>query len=275
MIPRPRPIEERRSTSSAPPGDRPPPGRVALATPADAPQRLAVSSICVPRVDGLQWRLKRGLDIVLAALALVLTAPVFAVAAAAIKLSSPGPVFFRQRRIGWGGEPFEILKFRTMHQGAEARGTGSVTIRNDPRVFPAGRVLRLLKIDELPQLINVLQGTMSLVGPRPTVLEDYRRMNAEQQTRCAARPGITGLAQISGNASISWPRRIAYDLEYIRRYSLLKDLIILARTVWLVLTLQADAPPPGTDEWEDTGTPTEPPHPVANVSEPPARRRAA
>ncbi len=232
-----------------------------------------VPRICVPRVVGTQWRVKRAIDVILATLALLVTAPVFAVAAAAIKLSSPGPVFFRQRRIGWGGEPFDILKFRTMHQGAQSQGTGSVTIRNDPRVFPAGRLLRLLKIDELPQLINVLQGTMSLVGPRPTVLEDYQRMNPEQQTRCAVRPGITGLAQISGNASIPWPRRIAYDLEYIRGYALWKDLVILARTVWLVLTLRADAPPPGQDEWEEF----EPPEATTATAQPAAaaRRRAA
>ncbi len=198
-----------------------------------------------------QQFIKETFDRIAAVTLLVVTAPVLAVAAALIKLSSRGPVLFAQERIGLHERPFRILKFRTMHVRSAGQPLDNVTVRDDPRVFPAGTWLRKFKIDELPQLINVLRGDMSLVGPRPTVLDDYRRMTREQRRRAVVKPGITGLAQINGAAAIAWPQRIDYDLRYIDQYSLWLDVTILVRTVILVFTGRADANPIEGDEWGD------------------------
>lgn len=184
--------------------------------------------------------------------ALLLCLPLFGLATLIIKLSSRGPIFFRQERVGRDGRPFRIFKFRTMHLHAESQLTGSVSTRNDPRVFRGGRLLRQTKIDELPQLLNVLAGTMSLVGPRPTVQEDFARMTPAQRHRAAVLPGLTGLAQIRGNTSLSWPERIEYDLDYINRFSLWLDCKIIAETALRVVTLRAATDTPGTDEWATT-----------------------
>jgi undecaprenyl phosphate N,N'-diacetylbacillosamine 1-phosphate transferase len=128
----------------------------------------------------------------------------------------------------------------------------STTTKNDPRVTRVGNVLRKTKIDELPQLLNVLNGTMSLVGPRPTVAEDVARMDATQRRRCDVRPGITGLAQVSGSTALSWPERIKYDLQYVDNVSLLLDIQILLKTVALLLTMRAETHPASADEWDMT-----------------------
>jgi lipopolysaccharide/colanic/teichoic acid biosynthesis glycosyltransferase len=193
--------------------------------------------------------MKRLFDICGALLGLVLLSPVFLLAALLIKLNSRGPVFFTQERIGWRGAAFRLYKFRTMNVGAESAGT--VSLKHDPRVFRGGNFLRKFKLDELPQLLNVLNGTMSLVGPRPTVREDYERMDAEQRRRNLVRPGLTGLAQINGNTGLSWPQRIKYDLLYVEEHNPLLDIGIMAETVWLIFRNRVETHPVGDDEWAD------------------------
>jgi lipopolysaccharide/colanic/teichoic acid biosynthesis glycosyltransferase len=193
--------------------------------------------------------MKRLFDIIGALFGLILLAPVFLLAAIIIKRGSRGPVFFTQERIGRGGAAFRLYKFRTMNVGAESAGT--VSLKQDPRVFAGGNFLRKFKIDELPQLLNVLNGTMSLVGPRPTVRADYERMNAAQKRRTAVTPGLTGLAQVSGNTGLSWPERIKYDLLYVEERNLLLDLGIIAQTAWLIFRDRVETHPPGEDEWAE------------------------
>ena len=177
--------------------------------------------------------------------------PVFLCAAVIIRLGSRGSVLFKQERIGQNEMPFSIFKFRTMVVRAADTDRASVSVRNDPRLFPGARTLRRFKIDELPQLVNVLNGTMSIVGPRPTVREDYVRMNEAQRGRFVVRPGITGLAQINGNTSLLWPERIEFDLGYVAQSSLRLDVEIIMRTVWLTLTGRAATHPPKDTEWPE------------------------
>lgn len=190
---------------------------------------------------------KSACDRAAAAVLLLAALPVLALAAGIIKMFSRGPVLFTQERVGLNEQPFRIYKFRTMHVHSPQQS--SVTVRNDPRLFRGARFLRKWKIDELPQLLNVLAGTMSLVGPRPTVRDDYERMTPAQRRRAAVKPGLTGLAQVHGGTALFWPERIALDLKYIDEYSLWLDLKILLRTVLLVAAGRADTHPPGDDEW--------------------------
>jgi putative colanic acid biosynthesis UDP-glucose lipid carrier transferase len=181
---------------------------------------------------------KRGCDIVLASLMLILALPLMLVIALAIKLTSPGSVIFKQRRYGLDGEEIIVYKFRTMTTSEDGAQVTQAT-RDDPRVTPVGRFLRRYSLDELPQLLNVLQGRMSLVGPRPHAVahnETYRRLITGYMVRHKVTPGITGLAQVNGcrgeTAKIEdMQRRIEYDLQYLRHWSLLLDLKILARTI--------------------------------------------
>jgi len=136
-----------------------------------------------------------------------------------------------------------------MRVDTEKTQTGSVTIKNDPRFFPFALLLRKFKIDELPQLFNVLNGTMSLVGPRPTVKEDYDKMNLEQRRRFDVTPGLTGMAQVNGNTSLTWPERIQHDLDYIDRQSIFLDIALIVKSGMLILAGRADTDPPGDDEW--------------------------
>ena len=174
--------------------------------------------------------MSRALDFVLAAALLVVTAPLLAVAALAIRLESKGPVFYRQRRVGRHGHPFELLKLRTMVPGAEAMGAGIYVVEGDPRITRIGRLLRRFSLDELPNLINVLGGDMAIVGPRPTVQEQVDRYTERQLRRLEVKPGITGWAQINGRTSLPWPERIELDVWYVEHRSLRLDLRILART---------------------------------------------
>ena len=178
----------------------------------------------------------RALDLLVASLALALAAPLLALAAILIKLESRGPVFYRQRRVGRGSEPFELWKLRTMVPGAEAMGAGIYVVEGDPRITRTGRVLRRFSLDELPNLVNVLRGEMAIVGPRPTVQEQVDRYTERQQRRLEVRPGITGWAQINGRASLPWPERIELDVWYVEHRSLRLDLRILARTVRMLVT---------------------------------------
>ena len=173
------------------------------------------------------YRGKRGLDLLLLLPFSVPAALVAAVCALAVRRSSPGPVLFRQERIGRGGRPFEVLKFRTMVvEAAERPG-----FPEEELITPTGRWLRRFSLDELPQLVNVLRGDMSLVGPRPTLAYQVERYDDRQRGRLAVRPGITGLAQVRGRNAITWGERIEHDLEYVERQSLLLDLAILARSL--------------------------------------------
>jgi lipopolysaccharide/colanic/teichoic acid biosynthesis glycosyltransferase len=172
----------------------------------------------------------RALDVVLAALLLVVTAPLLALAALAIRLESRGPVFYRQRRVGRHGRPFELWKLRTMVPGAESMGAGVYVLEGDPRITRVGRLLRRFSFDELPNLVNVLRGEMAMVGPRPTVQEQVDRYTERQLRRLEVKPGITGWAQINGRTSLPWPERIELDVWYVERRSLRLDLRILART---------------------------------------------
>lgn len=181
-------------------------------------------------------------DILIAAVALALLAPFLMAAAIAIKLGSRGPVFYRQRRIGRGGHEFEMLKLRTMVEGSDPVGYGTVVTRDDPRVTRPGRFLRRTSLDEIPNLINVLRGEMAIVGPRPTIPAQVDDYTPRQNRRHEVLPGITGWAQVQGRAGIPWEERIELDIWYVDHRTLALDARILAKTVWLVLTAQGLAP---------------------------------
>ena len=178
----------------------------------------------------------RPLDAALAALLLAIASPLLALAAIAIRLESRGPVFYRQRRVGHGGEPFDLWKLRTMVPGAETMGDGIYVIEGDPRITRVGRRLRRFSLDELPNLVNVLKGEMAIVGPRPTVQEQVDRYTERQLRRLEVKPGITGWAQVNGRTSLSWPERIELDVWYVEHRSLWLDLRILARTARMLAT---------------------------------------
>jgi exopolysaccharide biosynthesis polyprenyl glycosylphosphotransferase len=195
------------------------------------------------------WRaeIKRCFDVVVASAALLALLPLFVTVALAIKLTSNGPVFFVQQRMGWHKRVFRLFKFRTMVVDAEARmkeiehlneKEGPIfKIKNDPRITPLGRFLRKTSLDELPQLINVILGDMSLVGPRPLSMRDALGMSeAWQKRRFSVKPGITGLWQVSGRSDLSFERWMQLDLEYIDRWSLALDFRILLRTIPAVLS---------------------------------------
>jgi exopolysaccharide biosynthesis polyprenyl glycosylphosphotransferase len=208
---------------------------------------LGIAPLHLSRSDRL---LKRATDIVLASIGLVLLAPLFGLIALLIKLDSPGPVFFRQLRMGRGGQLFEILKFRTMVVDAEERkrdflhlnkhaGSGSAAhmfkIPNDPRITRLGRVLRRYSLDELPQLLNVLKGQMSLVGPRPLVLDEDRYVGEWARRRLDLRPGMTGLWQVLGRSDIPFDEMVKLDYQYVTTWSLWYDVRLLFRTIPLVV----------------------------------------
>ena len=178
----------------------------------------------------------RALDIILAALGLVVVSPLLGVAALLIKLESRGPVFYRQRRVGRDGEPFELWKLRTMVPGAEATGAGIYVLQGDPRITRVGRLLRRFSLDELPNLVNVIRGEMAIVGPRPTVQEQVDRYTERQRRRLEVKPGITGWAQVNGRTSLPWPERIELDVWYVEHRSLWLDLKILAKTARMLAT---------------------------------------
>jgi lipopolysaccharide/colanic/teichoic acid biosynthesis glycosyltransferase len=178
---------------------------------------------------------KRAFDIVLAALALGLLSPFLCLIALLIKLTSRGPVFYVQERIGKNAVPFRFIKFRTMVVGAETQGPGILCLKDDPRVTTIGRTLRRYSLDELPQLFNVLRGDMSVIGPRPGLAYQVREYTPFQRRRLAVLPGISGWAQVNGRNAIAWDERIVRDVEYVERLSLRMDLRILVRTLRAVL----------------------------------------
>ena len=179
--------------------------------------------------------IRRAVDVLVSALALALCSPLLLAAMLAIRLESPGPVLYRQRRAGRGGKPFDVLKLRTMVDGAEHIGAGMAVNANDSRITRVGAFLRRSSLDELPNLLNVLRGEMTLVGPRPTLPAQVDRYTERQRGRLAVKPGITGWAQVNGRASLPWPERIELDLYYVENRSLSLDLRILLRTPAMVL----------------------------------------
>ena len=174
--------------------------------------------------------MNRLVDVALAGIGLVLTSPVLAAAAAAIKLEDGGPVLYRQTRVGKDGRDFEVLKLRSMLVGAEHHGAGYAVDRGDARITRVGRFVRRTSIDELPQLWNVVRGDMSVVGPRPTLRYQVERYDARQRRRLEVRPGLTGWAQVHGRATLPWADRIELDVWYVEHRSPLLDLKILLRT---------------------------------------------
>jgi lipopolysaccharide/colanic/teichoic acid biosynthesis glycosyltransferase len=183
----------------------------------------------------MSYRGKRALDVVVAGCALVVAAPVLGTAALLIRLETHGHPIYRQRRVGLDGEPFDLYKLRTMVSGAETMGAGLAVDAGDSRITRLGAVLRRTSMDELPNLVNVLRGEMSIVGPRPTVQVQVDRYTERQRGRLGVRPGLTGWAQIHGRASLPWHERIELDLWYVEHASLRLDLQILWRTLRMVL----------------------------------------
>lgn len=175
------------------------------------------------------------MDICGALLLIIIFSPVFLILSLLIKISSPGEIIFKQKRLGHFGKPFFMYKLRTMVKNAEHMGSGMYLEENDSRVTPLGKWLRKTSLDELPQLFNVLKGEMSLVGPRPAPMHHLERYNEEQKRRLLLKPGITGWAQVKGRNQILWPERIEYDLWYLDHYSLWLDFKILWLTITLVL----------------------------------------
>jgi lipopolysaccharide/colanic/teichoic acid biosynthesis glycosyltransferase len=173
--------------------------------------------------------------VVVSATALAVASPILLVAAIAIRLESPGPIVYRQRRSGLNGHEFDVLKLRTMVDGAEHIGAGLAINENDARITRVGAFLRRTSLDELPNLVNVLRGEMSLIGPRPTLPVQVQQYTERQRGRLAIKPGITGWAQVNGRASLPWSQRIELDLYYIEHRSLALDIEILRRTVSMVL----------------------------------------
>jgi len=181
-------------------------------------------------------RRKRALDVLVGGTMLVLAAPLLALAAIAIRLETHGHAVYRQRRVGRGGRAFELFKLRTMVSGAEHMGKGLAVDEGDERITRLGAWLRRTSLDEIPNLLNVLRGEMSLVGPRPTVQVQVDRYSERQRHRLDALPGITGWAQVNGRASLPWHERIELDLWYVEHASLRLDLRILARTAHMAVT---------------------------------------
>jgi len=196
----------------------------------------------------VQLALKRALDAAGAAALLGALSPLLLLLAAAVKADSRGGALFRQERAGQGGRLFTIYKFRTMVEGADRSALGSYCYRDDPRITRAGRLLRRTSLDELPQLLNVLKGDMSFVGPRPDLPHHVARYDARQRGRLAMRPGITGWAQVNGRNGIPWAERIELDLQYVNGWSLWRDLRVAARTVKVVLAREGTELPRRLDE---------------------------
>jgi lipopolysaccharide/colanic/teichoic acid biosynthesis glycosyltransferase len=179
--------------------------------------------------------LKRALDLLIGGIGCVVSAPLIALAALAIRLESSGHPIYRQTRVGRDGRPFDIYKLRTMVRGAEFTGAGLAIQEGDDRITRVGSLLRRTSLDELPNLWNVVRGEMSIVGPRPTVQVQVDQYTERQRGRLRVKPGITGWAQVNGRASLPWSERIELDLWYVEHCSLVLDLRILARTAKILV----------------------------------------
>ena len=207
---------------------------------------LPLIHVETPRFTRAQRTLKRTFDVVAASVAIIFFSLVLVAVALTVKLTSPGPVLYRQERIGLDGKPFSMLKFRSMTVGADAelaklleeQGTSTqplFKVTNDPRITPIGRFIRKYSLDEFPQLFNVLGGSMSIVGPRPQIAAEVALYSDAARRRLLARPGITGLWQVSGRSSLTWDQAVRLDLYYVENWSLMGDISILLRTARAVV----------------------------------------
>lgn len=186
----------------------------------------------------MQRKIKAVLDRIFAGIVLILLLPLFLIIAFCIKLDSKGPVIFTQKRLGFNGKPFKMYKFRTMYQGVQdlRQKDGSTYIgEKDERVTTTGSFLRRTSLDELPQLVNILKGDMSFIGPRPDLIDHYKMYTEYEKKKLTVKPGITGYAQCMGRNSIPWKERIKLDVYYIDNYSLLFDVKILFMTIVSVI----------------------------------------
>ncbi|MDA8228941.1 MAG: sugar transferase [Desulfitobacterium hafniense] len=201
----------------------------------------------IPNYPRWQLLAKRVLDLIVAAVLLVLISPLWLFIVIWIRLDSPGPALFKQKRVGLRGELYTIYKFRTMVQNAEALFKEKLSKvedinsfvfqeKGDPRITRSGKFLRKTSLDELPQLLNILIGNMSLVGPRPEIPEIVKKYTRQQRARLKVLPGVTGLAQINGRSELTLGETMAYDLEYVKRWSFWFDLKILWKTIFVVFT---------------------------------------
>jgi exopolysaccharide biosynthesis polyprenyl glycosylphosphotransferase len=200
-----------------------------------------------PQYKGAKRFQKRLFDIAFSSLVLLLSSPILVAVAIAVRMTSPGPVFYRSERIGLDGKPFEMIKFRTMVQDADKQvdslaalndfeGGVLFKIRSDPRVTPVGRLLRKYSIDEIPQFLNVLKRDMSVVGPRPPLANEVKTYDDHVRRRLLVRPGITGLWQVSGRSDLSWEDSVRLDLFYVENWSMISDLVIAIKTVKAMLS---------------------------------------
>ena len=211
-----------------------------------SPAGFPAQSIARTQPSATDAFLRRTLDIVGSLFALLLLLPLLAIITVLIRLDSPGPILFIQKRVGKDGKEFPVLKFRSMFMDAEDRfaslvnaneRTGPVfKMRHDPRVTRAGRSLRRCSLDEVPQLLNILRGEMSLVGPRPALPREVALYTLEQRARLSVTPGLTGLWQVSGRATLSFEQSVALDLEYVRRQSVGLNVILILKTIPAVAT---------------------------------------
>ena len=209
-------------------------------------QSVPLFTLRPPVFDGIDYALKRSFDLVLSTVALVILSPILLAIAIAVKLGSQGPVISRSIRPGMAGKPFACFKFRTMREHADQiqddleelnELSGALfKIRQDPRLTSVGRFLRRFSLDELPQLVNVVRGEMSLVGPRPLPMRDFERLEDWHKKRYLVLPGITGLWQVSGRAELDFDDLVRLDFLYLERWSIFLDLSILMRTVPAVLS---------------------------------------
>ena len=207
---------------------------------------MAMFEVAKPQYDGANSVAKRAFDIVFTITAMILCAPVFCLTALAVRLSSPGPVFYVSERIGLRGTTFKMLKFRSMYDGADATAAAMIAAddadpvfwkrKDDPRITPVGRFIRKYSLDELPQFINVLRGDMSVVGPRPQVRREVDSYDDLVRRRLTVKPGLTGLWQVSGRSDLRVEDALRLDLSYIENWSPIRDLVIIARTIKTVLS---------------------------------------
>jgi len=198
-----------------------------------------------PQYQGAKRFQKRAFDFAFALAAVTVSLPLLLIAAAAVKMTSKGPVFYRAERIGIDGKPFMMLKFRTMSEDADRELQNLLSanesdgllfkIKNDPRITPVGRVLRRFSIDELPQFINVLRQEMSVVGPRPPLRREVEAYDDDVQRRLLVKPGVTGLWQVSGRSDLPWDKAVRLDLSYVDNWSMVGDVLIIAKTLRAVI----------------------------------------
>ena len=195
--------------------------------------------------------IKRFIDIILSIIGLIILSPILLITALLVKITSKGPILFKQDRIGINGKIFKMYKFRSMIVGAENIGSRNYSFKGDPRVTKVGKIITTTSIDELPQLINIIKGEMSIIGPRPVLTYfpcKYEEYTEEQLKRFEVKPGVTGLAQINGRKGIPWDQRIKYDVEYVEKISICLDIKIFLKTIYNVIFMKNNVNTIKTDE---------------------------